>query len=172
MPRRLAQHLFVAALALALLSGCAVGPKLDELYAEPPGPKPGQARIYFYRPIDAFLIARETEVVINDERIGLAVSGAVFYRDALPGRYRIHTVDDEISVVYLSLEAGDVAYIRTQSQLGSIGFGIGTVLVTPEVGRAEAEGLVLTDGRPPEVEPWSPPQTVLRPADRHCCNPR
>ncbi len=172
MPRRLAQHLFVAALALALLSGCAVGPKLDELYAEPPGPKPGQARIYFYRPIDAFLIARETEVVINDERIGLAVSGAVFYRDALPGRYRIHTVDDEISVVYLSLEAGDVAYIRAQSQLGSIGFGIGTVLVTPEVGRAEAEGLVLTDGRPPEVEPWSPPQTVLRPADRHCCNPR
>ncbi len=172
MPRRLAQHLFVAALALALLSGCAVGPKLNELHAEPPGAEPGQARIYFYRPIDAFLIARETEVVINDERIGLTVSGAVFYRDALPGRYRIHTVDDEISVVYLSLEAGDVAYIRAQSQLGSIGFGIGTVLVTPEVGRAEAEGLVLTDGRPPEVEPWSPPQTVLRPADRHCCNPR
>ncbi len=172
MPRRLAQHLFAAALGLALLSGCAVGPKLKEIHAEPPGPEPGQARIYFYRPLDAFLIGRETEVVINDKRIGLAVSGAVFYRDALPGRYRIHTVDDEISVVHLSLEAGDVAFVRAQSQLGSIGFGIGTVLVTPEVGRAEAEGLVLTDGRPPEVEPWSPPQTVLRPADRHCCNPR
>ncbi len=99
MPRRLAQHLFAAALGLALLSGCAVGPKLKEIHAEPPGPEPGQARIYFYRPLDAFLIARETEVVINDKRIGLAVSGAVFYRDALPGRYRIHTVDDEISVV-------------------------------------------------------------------------
>ena len=119
MPRRLAQHLFVAALALALLSSCAVGPKLKELYAAPPGPEPGQARIYFYRPLDAFLIARETEVVINDQRIGQTISGTVFYRDALPGRYRIHTVDDEISVVYLSLEAGDVAYVRAQSQLGS-----------------------------------------------------
>ncbi len=172
MPRRLAQHLFVAALALALLSSCAVGPKLKELYAAPPGPEPGQARIYFYRPLDAFLIARETEVVINDQRIGQTISGTVFYRDALPGRYRIHTVDDEISVVYLSLEAGDVAYVRAQSQLGSIGFGIGTVLVTPEIGQAEAEDLVLTDGRPPEAEPLSAPQLVLRPAERHCCDPR
>ena len=110
--------------------------------------------------------------MINDERIGPAVSGAVFSRDALPGRYRIHTVDDEVSVIYLSLEAGDVAYVRAQSQLGNIGFGVGAVLVTPEVGRAESAGLVLTDGRPPEAEPGDAPQTVLRPAERHCCNPR
>ncbi len=46
------------------------------------------------------------------------------------------------------------------------------MLVTPEVGRAEAEGLVLTDGRPPEAEPEAVPQVVLRPAERHCCDPR
>ena len=172
MPRRLAQHLFAAVLGLALLSGCASGPKLNEVYADPPGPEPGQARIYFYRPLDAFLIARDTDFVINDQRIGQAVSGAVFYRDALPGRYRIHTVDDDTSVIYLSLEAGDVAYVRAQSQLGKIGFGVGAVLVTPAVGRAESESLVLTDGQEPEADARSAPQTVLRPAERHCCNPR
>lgn len=172
MPRRLAQRLLAAALGLALLSGCAAGPKLNEIHAEPPGPKPGQARIYFYRPLDAFLIARDTDFVINDQRVGEAISGAVFFRDALPGRYRIHTVDDPASVIYLRLEAGDVAYVRAQSQLGSLGFGIGVVLATPAVGRAEAGGLVLTDGRPPEDAPWAAPQTVLRPAERHCCDPR
>ena len=172
MPRRLVQHLLAAALGLTLLSGCAAGPKLKEVHAEPPGPNPGQARIYFYRPLDAFLIARDTDFVINDQRVGEAISGAVFFRDALPGRYRIHTVDDTASVIYLSLEAGDVAYVRAQSQLGSLGFGIGAVLVTPAVGRTESESLVLTDGRPPEAAPQGAPQTVLRPAERHCCNPR
>ena len=172
MPRRLAQHLLAAALGLALLSGCAAGPKLNEVYAAPPGALPGQARIYFYRPLDAFLIARDTDFVINDQRVGKAVSGAVFYRDALPGRYRIHTVDDDASVIYLSLEAGDVAYVRAQSQLGKLGFGVGAVLVTPEVGRRESAALVLSDGLESEAEPQSAPQTVLRPAERHCCNPR
>ncbi len=172
MPRRLAQHLFAAALGLVLLAGCASGPKLNEVYADPPGAAPGQARIYFYRPLDAFLIARDTDFVINGQRIGKAVSGAVFFRDARPGRYRIHTVDDDSSVIYLSLEAGDVAYVRAQSQLGKLGFGVGAVLVTPAVGRSESEGLVLTDGLEAEDEPRGAPQTVLRPSERHCCDAR
>ena len=81
-------------------------------------------------------------------------------------------MDDPASVIYLRLEAGDVAYVRAQSQLGSLGFGIGAGLVTPAVGRTESESLVLTDGRPPEDAPWAAPQTVLRPAERHCCDPR
>ena len=177
MPRRLAQHFLatvLGALGLALLSGCAAGPKLNELYPAPPGAEPGLARIYFYRPLDAFLIARDTEFVINGQRVGEAVSGAVFFRDARPGRYRIHTVDDDASVIYLSLVAGDVAYVRAQSQLGSLGFGIGAVLVTPAVGSAESAGLVLTDGRAREAEDATPgaPLTALNPADGRCCDAR
>lgn len=166
MARRPAQPVLVALLGLLLLSGCAVGPKLDEIYAEPPGPPSGQARIYFYRPIDAFLIARDTEFVVNDLRVGVAVSGAVFFRDALPGSYRIHTVDDTRSVVYLKLEAGDVAYVRAQSQRGSLGYGVGAVLAEPEVGRHESAGLVYTDGREDEDATEQPRYLLPQAAER------
>lgn len=168
MPRRLAQHLLFAILGSLLLSGCAVGPRLDEVYEAPPELPPGQARIYFYRSIDAFLIARETEYVVNDQRVGQAISGAVFFRDAQPGRYKIHTVDDASSVVYLSLEAGETAYVRAQSQWGELGFAIGLVLVEPALGQSESAGLVFKDGL--EVE--SAVQAARLPPLEACCEGR
>ena len=160
MARRLAPLLLTALLG-ALLSGCAVGPKLDEVFQARPGPPQGQARIFFYRPIDAFLIGRDTEFVVNDRRVGLAISGAVFFRDALPGGYRIHTVDDTQSVVFLQLEAGDIAYIRAQSQRGNLGFGVGAVLAEPEVGERESARLVYSDGRTDEEEEAGQPRYLL-----------
>lgn len=166
MARRLAPPLLLALLGALLLSGCAVGPKLDEVFQARPGPPQGQARIYFYRPIDAFLIGRDTEFVVNDRRVGLALSGAVFFRDALPGNYRIHTVDDNHSVVFLQLEAGDIAYIRAQSQRGSLGFGVGAVLAEPEIGERESAHLVYSDGREDEDEAERPRYLLPQRAER------
>lgn len=140
-------------LGIAALTACAVGPRLDEIDGGPIAPPEGKARIYFYRPIDAFLIARETEFVVNDMRVGKAISGAVFYRDALPGKYRIHTADDDSSVVNLELHAGDIGFVRAQSNSGGLRFVISAVLVDPGTGELEARHLVMTDGREPNADP-------------------
>ena len=172
MPLRVIQGLFVALLAALLTAGCASGPKLRQVYGTPPGPIDEMARIYFYRNIDAFMVARETDFVVNGQRVGTAVSGSVFYRDALPGRYRIHTVDDPKHIIYLTLAAGDVSFVRAEVKFSGVAYGIGAVEVERAAASTEVLDLAIIDALNVASMPLPRSETAEMPPEPLCCNDR
>ncbi len=119
---------------LGLLTGCASGPSYSS-YAIPEV-SADKGRIFFYR--TALMgAAIQPDVKVNGNKVGTAKAKGFFYYDAIPGAYSIETSTEVNRKLALTLEKGQIRYVR----LGiSMGFMVGHVypeLVDPEVGKEE-----------------------------------
>lgn len=131
--------LFCITMFFLTLSGCATsGPKFAEFAPNAPIISPDNGRFYIYRST-SFGAAIQPDVKLNGEVIGEAIPWGFFYVDRTPGNYEIMTSTEVDRKLSLTLDKGQIRYIR----LGiSMGFFVGHVypeLVENEEGQKEIE---------------------------------
>jgi hypothetical protein len=100
-----------------LTSSCATGQRFTQLRPNMTRADPEFGRIFFYHP-SMFGSAVRTEVKLNDESVGEAVSWGFFYVDRPPGNYQVVTsteVDRKLSFV---LEKSQTRFVRFSASLG------------------------------------------------------
>lgn len=123
-----------------LLTCCATtGPKFAELAPTISNLSPESGRIYVYR-TSALGAAVQPAVKLNGEVIGKAVPKGFFYIDRKPGDYEIITKTEVTRRLSLTLDEGQIRYVRLNI---SMGFFVGHVypeLVEPQVGEKEIQG--------------------------------
>jgi|SRR5579864_6080993 len=121
---------------LLLLAACASGPQFSQIESGLTAPASDRGRIFVYRTA-VFGAAIQPSVKVNGETVGTAAPQGVFYIDRPPGTYKISTTTEVTRSVSLTLEAGEMRYVR----LGvSLGFLVGHVypeLVDASVGSSE-----------------------------------
>ena len=129
---------FIAAFLLtASIAGCATtGAKYTEMAATLQPPADNMGRIYFYRtnPLGA---AVQPEVKLNGETVGKAVPSGFFYADRPAGSYEVTTATEVERKLTLTLEPGQVRYVRLSI---TVGFFVGHIygeLVDNDVGQKE-----------------------------------
>jgi hypothetical protein len=128
--------IIIGTCCLALLSGCASGPKFAQAKNSIPALGPDQARIYFYR-TTALGAAVQPAVKLNEEKIGSAVPKGFFYADRAPGSYQVDTSTEVKRRLSLTLEKGQTRYVRLNIAMG---FWVGHVwpeLVDEQTGEKE-----------------------------------
>ena len=148
----------VSALLLLVLGGCAQNGSEPSPLAEsatsptidlPSPPPPGQGRIYFYRSDLPLMVALAPEVIVNGRQIGEAAYEAVFYRDALPGRYEVFLASSPEEPIYFSLAAGDLRFVKTVVDIGLTGTSLTAELVEEAKARREIEAQRWAQSKPP-----------------------
>jgi len=128
---------------LLVIAGCASGPKYEEFSASIADVPAGNGRIYVYRPSSlGFAVA--PNVVLNGDVVGPSTAKGFFYLDRPPGDYKITTSTEVERSLSLTLNEGQVRYVRL-----NIGFGffVGHVypeLVEPAVGQDEIKSCSYT----------------------------
>jgi predicted small lipoprotein YifL len=136
--RTIIKALFIM-IAIASMFGCATtGPKYSELAASMSNMPPDTGRLYVYRTI-VLGAAVQPEVKLNGEVIGKAVPMGFFYVDKAPGTYEIMTSTEVDRKLSLTLDKGQVRYVRLNI---SMGFFVGHVypeLVDNNVGEKEIQ---------------------------------
>ena len=129
--------LFVA--ALLVLGGCATsGPTYTQFKTTAPKLDPAYGRIYLYRS-SVLGAAVQPAVKVNNEVVGAAQPLGFFFVDRKPGEYVISTTTEVERNLSLTLDAGQIRYVRLNI---SIGFFVGHVypeLVDNVVGEKEME---------------------------------
>jgi len=103
---------------LALIAGCASGPKFSEMQASLPTLKAGEGRIYVFRD-SMFGAAIVPTVYLNNQEVGRTMANSFFYIDRAPGEYRISATTEVERSVSLALAAGETKYVKV-----SIGMGL------------------------------------------------
>jgi hypothetical protein len=77
---------------LLLTAGCADPPTTAQVSAAAPPVPAGQARIWFYRPLELSESLNLANIDVNSSYFGSVANGGVFYRDVSPGHYHIAPV--------------------------------------------------------------------------------
>jgi hypothetical protein len=119
-----------------VLSACATGAKFAEVNPALVSESPNMGRIFFYRP-SSFGAALQPDVMLNNEKIGKAISWGFFYVDRPAGSYECVTSTEVERKVSFILEPGQTRYVRLSV---SLGFFVGHVygeLVDGSVGLKE-----------------------------------
>jgi hypothetical protein len=139
--QRVARFLLLLVAILAA-GGCATsGPKYSDVAARAPNSPSGElGRIYIYRTA-LYGAAVQPEVKINGTVVGRAVPNGYFYVDEKPGAYEITATTEVERKLSLTLEKGQVRYVK----LGlGLGFFVGHVypeLVDSDVAQKEIQDL-------------------------------
>jgi hypothetical protein len=141
-------RLSLAIIAVALVAGCASGPKFSEIKSTIPPVSADQARVMFYR-TTAFGAAVQPEVRLNGVVVGTAVPNGFFWTDRPPGSYEVSTTTEVERKLTFILDKGDVRYVRFD-----IGFGFFVGHVIPELvdnatGEKEIADLSYVAPKPP-----------------------
>lgn len=132
--------LSAAALAVALLAGCASVPMATEAedteaktFAPPPADKAG---VYIYRDSSLGSALKKT-IYIDGEPIGESAAKTYFYEIVEPGEHRIATESEfgENDLV-LQAEAGQNHYVRQYIKIGVFVGGANLKVVSEEEGQA------------------------------------
>ena len=108
--------------ALLILTGCSNLPGSAQVAPSVP---PGQARVWFYRPLEPSESLNLALLNMNGSYVGAVANGGVFYRDVAPGHYRITPrsfVPDVNQERDVDLAPGQQAYVKIVS-LSSWGAG-------------------------------------------------
>jgi len=131
-------RLLAILLVVTSLIGCASGMKYSEFQPQMPNPNPDIGRIFFYRP-SALGAALRPDVMLNNEKVGEAISHGFFYVDRQPGEYQVVTSTEVERKLSFVLDKGQSRYVRFST---SIGFFVGHVygeLVEPDIGMKEIQ---------------------------------
>ena len=106
----------VMALLAALLAGALLASAGATVVSG--GPPPGHARIWVYRASQPHVSLARTYVRFNGRPVGVSEPGGAFYRDVLPGTYRI-TVDsrgrDANQFASVRVRAGQQVYVEVDA---------------------------------------------------------
>ncbi len=133
--KRIAQFTVMILLAIAF-TACATGAKFNEVNPDLVAENPDMGRIFFYRP-SAIGAALQPDVMLNEEKVGQAISWGFFYVDRPAGNYECVTSTEVKRKVSFILEPGQTRYVRFSV---SLGFFVGHVygeLVEDSVGLKE-----------------------------------
>jgi hypothetical protein len=132
--------LFVAGLALV---GCASGPKLGDLQAQLPRLSANQGRVYFYRnPLLGFGSAVQSDIQLNEQKIGNCRPNGVFFVDLAPGDYHVSVTNEVERTLNFTLEKGEEKFVRCYLSPTFVSTGHMIVeLVDPTEARAEIRDL-------------------------------
>ena len=131
-------RVFAILLVSVSLIGCASGMKYGEFQTKITSSNPDTGRIFFYRP-SALGAALRPDIVLNNEKVGEAISHGFFYVDRQPGEYQVVTTTEVERKLSFILDRGQTRYIRFST---SFGFFVGHVygeLVDPDVGMKEIQ---------------------------------
>jgi hypothetical protein len=77
---------------LLLAAGCAEPPTTAQVSVAAPPVPAGEARIWFYRPLELSESLNLANIDVNSSYFGSVANGGVFYRDVSPGHYHIAPV--------------------------------------------------------------------------------
>ena len=133
----------ISVVFLLCAAGCASGPTYEEYSSAIDPPLPLDGRIYIYR-TDAFGAAVQPVVMVNGEEVGKANPKSFFYVDRLAGKYEVSASTKAARSLSLTLEEGEVKYIRLDVKLGLFGGQIEPVLVDKAVGEQELKSMNFT----------------------------
>jgi Protein of unknown function (DUF2846) len=103
---------------LLIAASCAESPGSAQVAASAPPVPPGQARVWFYRPLEPSESLNLALVDMNGSYAGAVANGSAFYRDVPPGHYRIapqsfsHDINQDRNV---DIAAGQQLYIKIVS---------------------------------------------------------
>lgn len=104
-------------LLAAWLGGCDTA---TQAMQGPVAPVPaGEARLYFYRDANAYDGTQWTTVSLNGVPIGASGLGTVFYRDVVPGTYRIEVRSDKLypdQDKTVRVAPGSTTFVKVQTQ--------------------------------------------------------
>ncbi|HOC57534.1 MAG TPA: DUF2846 domain-containing protein [Verrucomicrobiota bacterium] len=145
---------------VAVLSGCATGPKYAQVRDTIPALNPEHGRIFIYRP-SAVGAAVQPDVKLNDVKVGTSKSKGFFYLDRPPGDYQISTSTEVKRTLSLTLDKAQTRYVRTKVTLG---FFVGHVcpeLVEAEQGEKEIQKCKFTGSKLPEPQAAPTASTTL-----------
>ena len=149
---RQTQHAGAAILLLAM-AACAQ-PPLTASVAMPPIPA-AAARVWFYRPIDAYDSLSTPYIRMNDAIVAVSIPEGASYRDVPAGQYHISVdsyLDNPQQDQNVTLASGQEVYVKVISQRSWIQGGSGSGegaggdytkdtfyvwLIPPEVARAD-----------------------------------
>jgi hypothetical protein len=74
---------------LLIAAGCAESSATSRVAVAPPPVPTGQARVWFYRPLEPYGSLNLARVDMNGSYVGAVENGNAFYRDVPPGHYHI-----------------------------------------------------------------------------------
>lgn len=128
---------------LMFLVGCVSGPTYEEYSSTIDPPLPLDGRIYIYR-TNVVGASVQPSVILNGENVGKANLKSFFYVDCLAGKYVISTSPKAEQSLSLTLEEGDVKYVRIDVFLGFFGGHTEPVLVEPSIAEQELKSMNYT----------------------------
>ena len=136
--------LFLVLLACWLVtSGCASGPKFREVSGTFPALGTDEGRIYIYR-TTTFGGAIQPSVRLDEQRVGKAIPKGFFFVDRSPGGYQIATSTEVDRTLSLTLEQGQIRFVRLDVSMGFMVGHVYPVLVDDAVGKKEIENCSYT----------------------------
>jgi hypothetical protein len=103
-----------SAIFLLATSACIESPPLTASVAIPPIPA-GDARVWFYRPIDAYDSSATPYIRMNDAIVGVSIPAGASYRDVPAGPYHIAVdsyLNDNNQDKNVQLAAGQELYVK------------------------------------------------------------
>ena len=137
----LATRIAVLGLLAGLLTGCATGPKYEEVrggFATLPA---DQGRIYFFRSSNPFGSGIQPSVMLNGEKVGDSQPGGFFFVDRAPGNYEVNLTTEVERKLTFTLESGQEQYVRMSVGLGVLVYRVYPELVDKKTGEEELKGL-------------------------------
>src|SRR5450830_1967548 len=111
---KMIRPLLALGLLLAVLAGCASGPKQADIEVAMPALKPGYGRIYFLRSSAFFGAPVQPEILLNNQVVGRSRARGFFFVDRPSGAYQAKTSTSVTTALDFSLSVGEVKYIRTE----------------------------------------------------------
>jgi hypothetical protein len=136
------RSLFVAVL-VAVVAGCASGPKYAEMKSKIPTMKPGEGRVFVYRD-SIFGAAVQPKVMINGVEVGTSQANGFFYVDRPAGDYKISGSTEVERSVSFVLAAGETKYIQSSISMGLLVGRVNFELVNAAGGETAVSGLSYT----------------------------
>jgi hypothetical protein len=129
MHRRKSIATFLAACAIAVLSGCASLPSPDEMKADtasfqlPKSPEPGKAMVYVVRPSFAGTLIRFNVFVDDQEassEMGYTRGKQYIYFNVSPGNHKIYSKAENWAEALVSAKAGDILFLQQEPAMGIV----------------------------------------------------
>jgi hypothetical protein len=120
-------------------SGCATGPKFGEMGGTLPQLKSDSGRIYIYR-TTILGTAVQPDVKLDGKVVGSAKPKGFFYVDCAPGNHQISSSTEVTRTLSLTLEPGQVRYVRLNLSMGFLVAHVYPELVDPDQGKNDLAG--------------------------------
>lgn len=122
--------------SVALLAGCATGPKFAEVRSTLPSLAPEKGRVYIYRTA-VIGAAIQPDVRVNGEVVGSAKPKGFFIVDRPAGDYQVSSSTEVTRNLSLTLAAGQTRYVRLNISMGFLVGHVYPELVEPAEGEKD-----------------------------------